>query len=414
MQDILHQESYEGRSIRDIPVSTNRRAPILDVPRSPRRRGSSLLTKILLASLSAGVLAMVIASFFSGATVSVSVRDATVPIPTTIQAQLNAPEGSLSLAYQLNSASKQAQRTVSANGSAKVSTAAQGTITIFNIGKTSPQTLIANTRFSTTDGKIYRINKNVTVPAAVKDGTGALKPSTVQANVVADKAGADYNIKDTRLTIPGFKGNPNAAMFYAQSSDISGGFSGTRPALSSSDLQKVQADLKKELVDELSTSTAFAVEDGFMQVYDTIALDFGDLNISDAGNGKAIVTQAATSTEVVVRKTDLAVALAQKQVSDYTGAPVGFDPASVLVLTASNYLSKSQDFTITISGTAKIVWQFDSVKIQRELAGKNKSTFDSIMSGFAPAIVKAKASFTPIWNTTFPKDITKIKIAVMQ
>ncbi len=414
MQDILPQESYEGRSIRDIPVSSNRRTPILGMQSQPPRRrgGSSVVTKIIRSSLCAAILAAVIASFFSGATVSISVKEASLTLPTTLQAQLQTSNSSTSLPYQLVSVSKRAQRIVSASGSTTVSSTAQGTITIFNTGKTSPQTLIATTRFATADGKIYRIKKSVTVPAAIKDITGIIKPSTAQATVVADKAGANYNIKDTHLTIPGFNGSPNAKLFYAQSGDILGGFSGTRPALSPSDLQKAQADINKELTGALSTSTTFSTSDSVVPITGTVTLSVSDFSVSDAGNGKALIVQTATSTEAVVNKSDLAPTLAHNQVTGYASEPVNFDAASVLTLSTTNYSSSAHDLTITVDGTSKLIWQFDVTKIQQALVGQNKNTFDKTMSLFAPAITKANASLTPIWNTTFPTDSTKIKINI--
>ena len=414
MQDILPQESHEGRSIRDIPVAQGRRTPILmetgapPVPGQPRRRGTSFVVKLLLVVIVACLLAVVAASFFAKATVSVTVREVPVTVPATVQAQIDAPVGTMP--FQRLSAPAQAVRTITASGSSNTSTSAQGTLTIYNTANAKPQQLVANTRFETPDGKIYKIQKKVTVPAATK-GT----PGTVQVIAVAEKPGPDYNRGDTRFTIPGFKGSPNFDTFYAQASGMTGGSSGAHPIVLPADIQKAQADMKQEIAQKFASSTSFAVSSDSLSVDGTVALEFGTVQIADAGNGKATLTQIATATEATVRKADLATALAKAQVDGYAGAAVDLDPTSVVslsLLAGSAYSAQTPGIMIAVSGTPVLAWQFDPNQISSALAGKDKSSFDSVMTGFAPAVAGAKASLIPVWNTTFPKDPSKIHITV--
>ncbi len=93
---------------------------------------------------------------------------------------------------------------------------ARGTITISNAFGKDPQSLIATTRFETSDGKIFRIVKGVTVPGA-KETDGTLTPGTVEAEVVADVSGKEYNIEPASFTIPGFKGNAKYEKITARS-----------------------------------------------------------------------------------------------------------------------------------------------------------------------------------------------------
>ncbi len=69
---------------------------------------------------------------------------------------------------------------------------ARGTVRIINKYSKS-QTLVKTTRLLTADEKLYRIDKNITVPAG----------GEVSVSVYADKMGSEFAIPPTRFTIPG-------------------------------------------------------------------------------------------------------------------------------------------------------------------------------------------------------------------
>lgn len=95
---------------------------------------------------------------------------------------------------------------------------AHGTITIYNEYSSSPQTLVATTRFLSENGKIFRLSKTIIVPGTTNVG-GETKPGAIEAEVAADEPGGIYNIEPTTFTIPGFQGSGNDkySKFYAKS-----------------------------------------------------------------------------------------------------------------------------------------------------------------------------------------------------
>ncbi len=102
---------------------------------------------------------------------------------------------------------------------------ARGTITIYNEYSTASQSLVATTRFLSADGKLFRLVSGITIPGMTKAGSD-LKPGAVEAEVVADEAGDNFNIGPTTFTIPGFQGSGNEkySKFYAKSfSAMTGG-----------------------------------------------------------------------------------------------------------------------------------------------------------------------------------------------
>jgi len=120
---------------------------------------------------------------------------------------------------------------------------AKGTIRIYNAYSSEPQVLIATTRFLSKEGKLFRLVNKVTVPGA-KIENGKIVPSYVDAEVIADKAGEDYNIGPTTFTIPAFEGTPRYSKFYAESfSKMTGGYIGTAKIVGQSDFEKAKSQI---------------------------------------------------------------------------------------------------------------------------------------------------------------------------
>lgn len=78
---------------------------------------------------------------------------------------------------------------------------ARGIVKIYNNYSSRPQALVATTRLMSEEGKLFRLIKGVTVPGMDGD-----QPGVVEAQVIADKIGQNYNINPTEFKIEGFKG----------------------------------------------------------------------------------------------------------------------------------------------------------------------------------------------------------------
>ncbi len=122
---------------------------------------------------------------------------------------------------------------------------AKGTIRIYNAYSSSPQALVATTRFMAPDGKIFRLVNKVVVPGA-KIENGKIVPSYIDAEVIADQPGESYNIGPTRFTIPGFQGTPRYEKFYGESlKPMIGGYIGQTKVVGQTDI----ANAKKKIAD---------------------------------------------------------------------------------------------------------------------------------------------------------------------
>lgn len=128
---------------------------------------------------------------------------------------------------------------------------AHGKIVISNTYDGEPQPLVATTRFESSDGKIFRLVRGVTVPG-VSEVSGKNEPGVVEAEVVADEAGESYNIDSSTFTIPGFKGSPKYDKFLAKSTGkMTGGSSvgdSKNRTVSSADIARAKEESKKKFI----------------------------------------------------------------------------------------------------------------------------------------------------------------------
>lgn len=138
---------------------------------------------------------------------------------------------------------------------------ARGKIKIYNDFSKDAQSLVATTRFETKDGKIFRLLEGVTVPG-VTETSGRRERGMVEATVVADQPGGEYNILPTTFTIPGFKGGPKYEKFVAESSQAftgggSGGANNGQKMVSADDINQAKAkaleEAKRVVEEELKT-----------------------------------------------------------------------------------------------------------------------------------------------------------------
>jgi hypothetical protein len=420
MRDMVPREP---RSIRNIPVpqhSKHRDVPpvhsieedYMERPIRARRqkRGSHLFLIIgLLVIVVCGVGGLLLSTLFAGATVTVFPRQDKVQAPKTLIARINPPTGELG--YQTMTVMRSASTSVPATGTHPVSRSASGVVTIYNAFSTESQRLIANTRFQSPDGKIYRLHDSVVVPGAIKNPDSSLTPGAFSVTIFADSPGPDYNRAETRYVIPGFKGDPRYTKFYATGPAMTGGFVGQEPAIAQADLDKATDALKQALTKAAQDSLTSQLPQNFVAIPGTLQVTFTPVSQTAGESGTATIAETATMSGAIIRGQDLAAAVAKETIQDYKGEAVALgDPNELSIASATS--TQGNTLTLMLSGTPTVVWQFDPGVLKTALLGKNKANFQSIVESFAPAINKAEAKVRPFWQGSFPGDPKKIEVIV--
>ncbi len=416
------------RSIRNIPLPSNTRAPAYDEPLPSSRQGPPsrvpLPTKrksrgwvwVVLVMLLCAVAGVLISVLFQSATITINPRTVAITDTQQLTALPNGPTGSLF--YKTLTASQTATTSVAANGTQHVSRAATGVVTISNNYSTAPQALAANTRLITDAGTIYRIKTAVTVPGAKKATDGSLTPSSITVSVYADKPGESSNTTEAvALHIAGFKGDARYAKFLVQSQGpLSGGFIGDEPAIAAADLATAQDTLKKQLDQNIRSVATAQVPEGFLAVNGSLSITYTNISQAQGPNTAITLSQGVTATLAIVKADELAYVLAKQVVSDYQGESIHFKDVNALqvsLTTASP--TNTGPLTLSIGGNPTLEWQVDSGALQKALLGSQKSDFLSILKTFSTTITctdekPCGADTRPFWRKTLPSDPNKLII----
>lgn len=313
---------------------------------------------------------------------------------------------------QLIKLDKKASKDFAATGQRQLNDKARGTITIYNEYSSSPQSLVQSTRFVSDNGKTFRLTKSVTVPGA-NIVEGKIIASSIDADVVADQPGEEYNIAPTNFKIPGFQGNPKYDAFYGQSkSAMSGGAVGLAKVVSQDDFDKAKVSLWQDLRSSIDQELRAQVPNSLKILDGAIKEDINSTESNAAVGGRAdnfTLTIKGSGTVLLFDENDI-YDLTAKKVDENLGNDKVLDEKSRQI----EYTNIAPDFNkgllvFKIKVTEKLVWKVDVNGLKNLIAGKNEDQIKQAFNG-RQEIDKARILFWPFWVKSVPKDLDKIKI----
>lgn len=372
--------------------------------RPPRFPYATLIAILLVIAASVGAL-----FYFSSAKVEVTPNSVTAEVQGTLTATQSAGD----LPFEIVSVEKIASQSVKGSGTKTVTASASGTITIYNT-QAQDQKLVANTRFATLSGLIFRIKSAVTIPA----GTTA-KPGSVSTKVYADQAGSTYNVGSTNFTIPGFAGTPLATQVYAKSSGaMIGGASGTVPAVDPT----LEAQTRTQIIAQLSKDMDAAIAaqiaqqlPGYVLIPGAATTTYTELTPEGSPTtGTVEVKVQGKVTAIVFPNTDLAKAIASKVSGfSYSGEPVTLTQVTDLSLAPQKGIPNPGDtsFIFALSGKAHLIYVVDPTRIQAAVSGQTRDSARSSLTNY-PEVKRAIITLRPFWRKTFPQDPSAITVVV--
>jgi hypothetical protein len=367
------------------------------------------------------VLAFAISSLFAGATVNVTQKSAATVVSGTFTASRTAEDGAIP--FDIIKVTRDDSKDVAASVAVPATTTsakapeqkATGQIVIYNNQSSNAQTLVANTRFETPDGLIYRIAKAVTIPGSsiVK---GQKVPGSVEATVTADQPGATYNIGLVDFKIPGFKGDPRYTTIYARSkTPMTGGGASSGGVVSSDAASQVKDEIQYGLKQQLLNDAKSQIPENFTTFDSGLIYSFEDLpQTADASSTSSVkLNERGTLYAIIINKTALGQAVADRYLTQASSGNVIISNLSDLNFSLASSTNFNPDtdtkFDFTLNGNAKLVWQYDETALKQDLAGVSKSDVNSIMAKY-PSIQSADVVVRPFWNRSLPKDVKKITI----
>lgn len=358
-----------------------------------------------------GVVALVvfvsIGALFYFSTAKVEVIPSTVS--AAVQSSFTANKSSGSLPFEIITSQKIASQGVKSNGTKTVNSSASGNITVYNT-QAKAQKLIANTRFATSAGLVFRIRSAITVPG----GTTA-KPGSITAKVYADKTGSSYNVGPTSFTVPGFAGTPQETMVYARStSAMTGGASGSVPIVDSDLEEQARSALKTALAPDLLESIKTQIPSGYVLVPGAMTTTYEALDSAPSSTtGMVEIKEQGTITAIIFPNSELAKGIAYSVAGlGYQGEPLMLSSTDNLLLAASSIPDASDEtFSFTLAGTAEMIYTVDKNRISAAVAGKTRSAAEVALTNY-PEIKRATIILRPFWRQTFPQDPSSISVTV--
>ncbi|MFY9461591.1 MAG: hypothetical protein WAP51_00105 [Candidatus Sungiibacteriota bacterium] len=359
---------------------------------------------------------IVLSTSFAKLTVTVRPVSAEVPIsPLTVVAEtkilaLNTDAKKipgLKIAIE-----KTYQETFPSSGKKYIEDFARGRISIFNAFSSAPQVLVAGTRFTESSGKTFKLAKTITIPGAAVE-EGKIIPNSIETDVVAEKAGQDYNIPPTDFSIPGFKGTPKYAAFYGKSKDaFSGGFKGEARIVTLSDIKNAQEKVSRVLFDQLRS----ALQEKLPTGDEFISLD-GSRNvlIESIKNPKAdergdnFTASASGRAEMIIfKKSDLLALLGSLLLSPDRPSTIltdSFKPAYKNV----RLDTKSGQLSFSVEGKATAIRIVPTEEIKSAATSKSVSKLEAYLRD-RPEIAGFVVKNFPVWRWRTPSRPEAIEV----
>jgi hypothetical protein len=360
-----------------------------------------------------GIVAYALTVFFNRADISINFKQT----PWSYQGNFVADKaasaiGNNTVPAQIFTSAKNVTQLFPASSHQNVSIKAQGTITIYNAYNSSPQQLVATTRFLTPDGKIFRLASNVIIPGA-QVANGQITPSSVSAIVVADQPGPNYNVGPVaKLTIPGFQKDPGRYQgFYGTiASGTTGGYVGQKAVPTAADVKAAQASTTAILQASLSNGFTTNYPNNFKILDGATTYQIGKLivNTSTDANGNFTVLGQATMEAIGFDEGALKnylLSLAQTTENNSAFASLNMDYSAV----QANFTTGKVNFTAIAH--SELEPAFDPADFTNSILGKSiAEARGSILA--LPNLSDGTISVWPLWLMHIPSDANKVHLTV--
>ncbi len=357
-------------------------------------------------------------AYFSKANIAISFKQIEWQYASAITASKNVPRVDLiskSIPAEVFHDKRNLTQLFPATGRSVVNQKASGKIKIVNAYSSEKQTLVATTRFSTPDGKIFRLDSQVLVPGAqIKDGK--IIPASTEAVVTADRAGAEYNVGPTsKLTIPGFKGTPKYEGFYGQiETALSGGFVGEKAVPTEADIKSAEERMTEILRTGLESNILSEQIKDYKVLDGSSSFKVNKMTVKKETNdsGAFSVFGEAEVELVGFKESALDELLKGLAGADLLASGTEYE-SSFRSLEKSyseikpNYEKGELKFNLSAKGTLAAAFDKDAFKSQ--LVGKTIKEAESSIQGL-PGLASGRVGVWPVWLSNLPSNLGRINI----
>ncbi|MBI4122757.1 MAG: hypothetical protein HY458_00130 [Parcubacteria group bacterium] len=302
-------------------------------------------------------------------------------------------------------------RLFSATGKSSKQGQARGVITVYNTRPSTPQILVANTRFVSQDGKLFRSTARVVIQGAVQGGD----PGSLNVDVVAAEAGEDYNIGPSSFSLPGLAGSVLYTAIYGKSSaPMTGGSKSETTVVAQDDLDRGKDMIATELREQAKQELRKQLPAGYEIPEDAFLVESSQT--SSLAKAGAELSQFNVTGKVRV----LAIAFSRSALNDFLSRSMQKELSlreTILERTVqSGYTFKNVDHkkgALLLAGFSKGKAYATVQKQDVALRVQGKAPDMAIRQGEATEGVKNLAiSLWPFWEWRVPTDLNRINVSL--
>lgn len=290
---------------------------------------------------------------------------------------------------------------------------AVGTAKIYNRFSSSPQPLVARTRFSTDSGVLYRIQKGVTVPGA-KIEEGKIVPQFIEAGLVADETGEIGNLSgEVMLKIPGFKDSPKYEGFYAvASSGFSGGFVGETTVVSKEDIKKAEEAVTQRVYQELEEEMKRNILPGFKFIESLREIQITKTSVPrELTREETFRTEAEARGRVIIFREQDVIGLLRELLLEDDATTELMEGSASFSYQVSNVDFDKGKAALAISGSINSKSVLPREEVIASVLGKKEGSLIEVLKN-RKDLTSFRISFFPPWISKAPEDVSKIRIFI--
>lgn len=414
------RQSTRRRSIRNIPLGKEQRRQN-EKRRKMQQRHNGSHTRRPAGFYMIIVALVVVFFFFAFVGVSLFARATITVTPRTEAVELSnlsattTIDGGADLAHEVVTTEITRSVTLESIGEDEVSRPATGRITVYNEHSEEDQPIVAQTRFETEDGRVYRSAEAFVVPGMRENG----EPGRVTVTVAATEPGEEYNVEEARFTLPGLEGTELFDGFYAKTeTTITGGFVGVQKTADPDEEKEARENLREEVETALRESLDSELSEDVILLEDSVVIEYEDMANETRDTGMEVPVRG-TLYGATLNEDELAAFIAREGVSDFeSGASVSIQDRADLTIeyTGDEELTLGElegELELTLAGETALVWNINVAELTESVAGDTKrQALDQI--GRYPGVASGNLEVRPGFIRSLPSSSEKINVMVEQ
>lgn len=297
---------------------------------------------------------------------------------------------------------------------------AKGTIRLFNQFATWPETWAEGTRFVSGDGKLFKSESKIFVPAAKKEGSKTVA-SFVDVEVVAAESGVEYNIKPTHFSIYVYRGTARYSYYWGESyENMDGG--GKTLKVTQSDLDNAENVLFQKALSESKSYFISTTEESFdnsiiiEELIESEITEFSPL-AKPSQELNSFVAQAKAKSRAVIFKEEDLEDFARLHILSKIEEGKEIFPDSLEIAYSPSFLSgnggekiKDESIFLNLNLSAETYRKIDLSFLKRKILGKSSSEAKSIILNNFSGIKEVEIEIWPFWTKKTPINLGQIEI----